>query len=47
MTVLKSNALRVMSFNVQLDVSVPERIDAVRAEVEQYEPDLLGLQEDT
>ena len=47
MTVLKSNALRVMSFNVQLDVSVPERIDAVRAEVEQYEPDLLGLQEDS
>lgn len=39
--------MRVMSFNVQLDVSVPERIDAVRAEIEQYQPDLLGLQEDS
>lgn len=47
MTVLQRSSLRVMSFNIQLDVSAPERVDAVRAEIEQYEPDLLGLQEDT
>ena len=47
MNILQRNSLRVMSFNIQLDVSAPERVDAVRAEIEQYEPDLLGLQEDT
>ena len=45
MNILQRNSLRVMSFNIQLDVSAPERMDAVRAEIEQYEPDLLGLQE--